>query len=166
MIKDPQQDPRRLRRLRLPLFDRLVPPLHRESGLSPHIEPGIAEAIESVRRDLERLLNTRARPESARNGPETLTAIDYGLPDFAFLSSANPADQGLLSSAIVRRIEAFEPRLRNVRVALFPSKAGPHKLAGALTADVLIGYLAERVSFELAPAEGGGTVVRYDTSES
>lgn len=166
MVKDPQQDPRRLRRLRLPLFDRLVPPLPRDTGLAAHIEPGIAEAIESVRRDLERLLNTRARPESSRNDVSELTTIDYGLPDFAFLSPASAADQALLSATIARRVESFEPRLRNVRVTLFPSPAAPHKMTGMLTAEVLVGYLAERVSFELASAEGGGLVVRYDSSGS
>ena len=126
----PDQDPRRKRRLRLPLFDRLVPPEGAHTGSPAHIEPGIAEAIESVRRDLERLLNTRARPES--KAADTLTTVDYGLPDFAPLSSANPADQAFFSASIVRRIEAFEPRLRNVRLALFPSARGPNRVAGVL----------------------------------
>ncbi len=155
------EDPRRLRRLRLPLFDRLVPGEAAGAGSPPDVEPGIAEAIESVRRDIERLLNTRARPESDLGRIGQLTTIDYGLPDFAPLSSANPADQTLFSASIVRRIEAFEPRLRNVRLALFPSAAGPHRVTGVLTADVLIGYLADRVSFELSGVEGG-MVVRCD----
>lgn len=158
------QDPRRKRRLRLPLFDRLVPPEGAHTGSPPHIEPSIAEAIESVRRDLERLLNTRAWPES--KAAETLTTVDYGLPDFAPLSAANPADQAFFSASIVRRIEAFEPRLRNVRLALFPGARGPNGVTGVLEADILIGYLADRVSFELAGANGGGIMVRYDSSNS
>ena len=160
----PDQDPRLKRRLHLPLFDRLVPPEGARAGSPPHIEPGIAESIESVRRDLERLLNTRARPESTVG--ERLTTVDYGLPDFAPLSSANPADQALFNASIVRRIEAFEPRLRNVRLTLFPSNAGPHRVNGVLEADLLIGYLSDRVSFELGGTEGGGIVVGHDSANA
>ena len=160
----PDQDPRRKRRLRLPLFDRLVPPEGSRPGSPPHVEPGIAEAVESVRRDLERLLNTRARPESKAGEP--LTTVDFGLPDFAPLSSANPADQALFSASIVRRIEAFEPRLRHVRLALLPSAKGPQRVTGVLEADLVIGYLADRVSFELGTAEAGGIMVRTSSSNS
>jgi type VI secretion system protein ImpF len=73
-----------------------------------------------VRRDLENLLNTRARclswPPSLVELPASL--VNYGLPDFTNTYARAVQDPDTLSKAIQFAIEQFEPRLRNVRVEL------------------------------------------------
>lgn len=73
---------------------------------------------ESVRRDLEDLLNTRPRWNS---WPEYLHELDdslanYGLPDFTGSEVSAPMNHGKFSRILQRIIETFEPRLTNVTV--------------------------------------------------
>jgi type VI secretion system protein ImpF len=74
----------------------------------------------ALRRDLEWLLNTRRNPNAA---PESMAELsqslfNYGLPDFSALSTNSPKDRQKLLVEIERTVALFEPRLRNIRVAL------------------------------------------------
>lgn len=73
----------------------------------------------SVRRDLENLLNTRCR---ATSWPDELTELDhsivaYGIPDISGADLANQATR----KAFLRRLETiirqFEPRFKTVKVS-------------------------------------------------
>jgi type VI secretion system lysozyme-like protein len=151
-------EPGHRRRLQLPLFERLVPSECGEPrGVPFHREVGIAEAIESVRRELMRLWNTRTRPDSEL-GDFPLTTIDYGLPDFASASPQGATDRARLVASIVRRIEAFEPRLRNVRLTLHPNPRTQSGLVGTIEADIVVGYVADRVSFEIDDTPAGALI--------
>jgi type VI secretion system protein ImpF len=74
----------------------------------------------SVRRDLENLLNTRARcvswPPSLEQLP--LSLVNYGLPDFTNTYANAVADPDTFIKVVKFAIEQFEPRLRDVRVEL------------------------------------------------
>ena len=110
-----------------PLFDRLCG--DPDQG-SPRAY-SIAEVYLSVVRELRALLNTRqpVSPRPADNpGPETV--ITYGLPDFSSLNATSPADRQMLARLMERKIEAFEPRLRNVYVSFEP-EAGVTALLGS-----------------------------------
>lgn len=75
---------------------------------------------ESVRRDVEWLLNTRfTAPDPGEELEEVSKSVyAYGLPDFSSYSFSSSVDRGRLLAAIRRTIEVFEPRLTDVEVQL------------------------------------------------
>lgn len=159
-----ERDPRPSPGLRVPLFDRLT-----SSGESfgsqrePFRTLAPGAVIESVRRDLQRLLNTRTPPgRSGSNGgagASVNTSINYGLPDFAHLSPADiPACEGL-GASIARVIEAFEPRIEQVRVILRSHPDDPRVLLGFIEGRIRINLIAEPVSFPLELRTGSGDAV-------
>jgi len=99
-----------------------------------------------VRREVERILNTRTVLQKS-GGP--LTALEYGLPDFAHVSATDMQARADLALQITRAIEAFEPRLSQVRVNLEPHPSGQRFLVGTITANLTISVIAEPVSFPL-----------------
>ena len=54
----------------------------------------------SVRRELERLLNTRCSIPLHRLGEEERSVINYGIPDFSSLSPHNADDHALIASIV------------------------------------------------------------------
>ena len=75
---------------------------------------------QSVRRDLEWLLNTRRICDPPE---ETLKEVNrsvyiYGLPDLSILTMANVGDKNRLVKQIMSTISLFEPRLTNVRLVM------------------------------------------------
>lgn len=140
-----------------PLFDRLAQPArggrNSESRVHGTLDrDGIAR---SIQRELERLLNTRCPYPAASLVPGARSVIDYGLPDYSAMYTQNPDDHKKLTTLIRQTIEAFEPRLRNVRVEiqLFGNseKALLVKLAGSLA----VGNVMERVSFAVGVTSAG-----------
>lgn len=79
--------------------------------------------VDTVRRDLEDLLNTR-RPENDIP-PEFInlerSIFNYGIPDVVSLSRDSYGRPRELTEAIARAIEQFEPRLDRVEVTIDPS---------------------------------------------
>ncbi len=72
--------------------------------------------MRSIRLELHRLLNTRSHYSLAALGQRERTVIDYGLPDYSALYTRNPEDHKRLAALIQNTVEAFEPRIRNLRV--------------------------------------------------
>jgi type VI secretion system protein ImpF len=85
--------------------------------------------IDSVRRDLEELLNThRTCGDITPEFSETLNSVlTYGLPDLVSLQANNPEVPRRVAAAIEETIDRFEPRLKNVRVAT-PDGSKPGQL--------------------------------------
>jgi type VI secretion system protein ImpF len=83
----------------------------------------LREIKDAVRRDLENLLNTKARCLSWPPSLDQLSAslVNYGLPDFTNTYARAVEEPDALCQAVQFAIEQFEPRLRNVRVELLPS---------------------------------------------
>lgn len=75
---------------------------------------------ESVARELSRLLNTRSpfTPEELAGRPRTV--LEYGLADWSPAHARDPAALSMLEAEARRAIEAYEPRLREVRVKAEP----------------------------------------------
>jgi type VI secretion system protein ImpF len=73
---------------------------------------------DSVRRDLEWLLNTRAplQPPAGKESERSL--YTYGLPDITSISLLSHRDRQTLTKAIQAAIVKFEPRIVNPRVVL------------------------------------------------
>ncbi|WP_270938770.1 type VI secretion system baseplate subunit TssE [Falsiroseomonas oryzae] len=119
-------------RAQLPLLDRLLddaPDKARDPVLSN------AEVLnrlrESVRRDLQSLLNARRRwrswPASLR---ELATSpVGFGLPDFSSGAFGDPARRELLRREVEETIRRFEPRFLSLKVQLVD---GEDALSGTL----------------------------------
>lgn len=106
---------------------------------------------ESVARDLEGLLNSRAA-----FGEDTLEAwpqcrrslLTYGLRDFSTISLASGHDRTALCRSLEQAIGRHEPRLRGVRVMLEGSGRGPSALRFAIHALLDVEPAREPVSFD------------------
>lgn len=133
---------------RPPLFDRLCGD-HGTNG-SPR-SYSIREVLDSVVRELRNLLNTRVpvgTGSADNSGIETVAT--YGFPDFSSLSAASNADRLTIARLMERKVEAFEPRLRNVFVSFAPDPAEPSSVIGTLEATLQIEAIRRPVSFRLS----------------
>jgi type VI secretion system protein ImpF len=74
---------------------------------------------DSVKRDVEYLLNTRCPPiENLSLYPKAASSVvNFGLPDLSSYSDTT-MDQNALLAAMVQTIRRFEPRIQNVRVIM------------------------------------------------
>lgn len=105
--------------IRLSILDRLIDANPEQVA---EIPPDDGEKLrmiqQSVRRDLEALLNTRYRcvawPPEFAEIDESL--INYGIPDFTAASLNAAEDSDILIEAIQKAIRLFETRLVDVRV--------------------------------------------------
>ena len=86
---------------------------------------GVSELRDTVKRDLESLLNSRqTRSELVDNTDELSTSIlTYGLPDFTSIGGSGVEEHEMLCRAVELAIERFEPRLRHVDVTIAPQKS-------------------------------------------
>ena len=80
----------------------------------------LREIKQSIRRDLENLLNTRSfcRPWSPQLEQIDKSIVGYGVPDSAISGMAADDWRGALRKAIEDAIRIYEPRLTNVMVTL------------------------------------------------
>ncbi|HWN43458.1 MAG TPA: type VI secretion system baseplate subunit TssE [Thermoanaerobaculia bacterium] len=145
--------------VRTPLFDRLV---DRAPKLRHEVRP--ARTLdrrglrESVRRELERLLNTRCPFPAHRLADRPRSVIDYGLPELTGFSAHRIEDRDRLAELIRRAIEAFEPRLADVRVRLEPVPGDSLSLAGHIEAVFQGDSVTEPVSFHTVVETRSGKV--------
>ncbi|WP_263385469.1 type VI secretion system baseplate subunit TssE [Granulicella arctica] len=74
---------------------------------------------ESVKRDVENLLNSRRppMPELHRYPKAAMSVVNYGLPDINSYS-ASGTDQNALLNAMIQTLRIFEPRIQNLRVVV------------------------------------------------
>jgi type VI secretion system protein ImpF len=105
------------------LKDRLFDP----DSMGTRGRPGytLRQIIDSVRDDLEDLLNTR-RSFSVPETKYTEVArsiVNYGIPDLISLGAATPSKQEEVAHIIEEIITLHEPRLRNVRARLVRARA-------------------------------------------
>jgi type VI secretion system protein ImpF len=143
-----------------PLFDRLVdrePQIPAEPRPLRTLDPrGLRE---SVRRELERMLNTRSSfPVDRLVERDELTVLEYGIPDLSAFSAGNEDDQRLLTGLVARAVAAFEPRLRRVRVAFERLEDGQRSLRLRIDAELITDEVAEPVSFPTLWGLRAGTV--------
>ena len=140
------------RAVTLSVFDRLIDYEPRNARETPLTHgQSVRQLRESVRRDLEWLLNTRLvaiRPDE-RLREVSRSAYVYGLPDFTAYSLANPEDQNKLIRELQTAIKKFEPRLAKVRVVpLDDSAAGTRTLRFRIEGLLLMDPAPEHISFD------------------
>lgn len=101
--------------LQASLLDRLIDPESDGTGSRPGCT--VEQMIDSVRRDLEDLLNThRTLMTIPGEYKETENSIlTFGLPDFSSVQSSKQDVSSKVAERIEQAITRYEPRLRNVR---------------------------------------------------
>lgn len=144
------------------LFDRLVDVPDRDDERPLRIL-NREQLKASVRRELERLLNTRCSIPLHQLGEEERSVVNYGIPDFSSLSPHNADDHVLIASIVGQTITAFEPRLRHVRVDVGPAFNAESALWLNINAELVVGMFAEPVSFPLTLNSKTGTAELHDS---
>jgi len=126
------------------LFERLGGEASQRAGWSREVA-----AMASVATHLAKMLSTRAG--------SVQTLPDYGLPDLndMRLSLHDSLQQARI--AIERFIEAYEPRLSEVRVISLPRDNNPLSLAFAIEGQLEVDGFKRQVSFS-ARLDGSGQV--------
>lgn len=141
------------------LLDRLLdyePDATRESPKSR--VRSLRELKQSVRRDLEWLLNSRINPNEI---PEDLEEVNkslavYGLPDFTGASVKSPVEQKRLLNALERAIRIFEPRLTDLNISLDPMFETERALRFRIEAQLNVDPILEPISFDTVLQMGSG----------
>jgi len=133
----------------MPLFDRLVDRsrlLH--ADLTPVRTLDRGGVRKSVRRELEQLFNTRCPIPSHRLGTRERSVVDYGIPDFSTFHARNPDDQKRIAAILKKAIEAYEPRLADVKVTMNPIEGDDFMLTGTIEATLIVDNTREAALFE------------------
>jgi type VI secretion system protein ImpF len=141
------------------VLDRLIdsePGLSREPVASRY--KSLGQLKQSIRRDLEWLLNTRQ--EITYVSPEmkelTNSVATYGLRDFSTANIKSPLDQNRLRQAIESAVKTFEPRLDHVAVQLEQMRDGERVLRFRISARVRVEPQPEPVTFDTTLQLGTG----------
>ena len=108
------------------------------------------ELQQAVRRDVERLLNTRWRTV---HWPHDLPELErslasYGIPDFSAAALGSPDNREKLRIAIERALAIHEPRFQNVRVHLVDRPTLDRTLHFRIEADLLAFPHSEAIAFD------------------
>jgi type VI secretion system protein ImpF len=146
------------------LFDRLVD-LHPEvdEGERPLRILDREQLKASVRRELERLLNTRCSLPLHGLGETERSVVNYGIPDFSSLSAYNPDDHALIAAIIAQTISAFEPRLSQVRVEVQPIEDREGSLWLYIDGVMAVDLFNEPVSFPVLLNSKNGAANVHDS---
>jgi len=115
---------------------------------------------ESLRRELERLLNSRSSLSAQALVDRDRTVIDYGIPDLAHLSPKDPSHRDAISFQIKQAVEAYEPRLRRVSVTAEEMVDEHHSLRVRIEGELVGDRLGETVSFDVQATKEGRAEVR------
>jgi type VI secretion system protein ImpF len=105
----------------------------------------------SVRRDLEWLLNTRRIADPPDEGLKEVnrSTYVYGLPDLSAISIGSSGDRNRLVRQLLATISMFEPRLANVRVVLVETPdSGKKDVRMRIEAILRMDPVPEPISFD------------------
>ena len=120
----------------------------------------VRQLKDSLRRDMEWLLNTRRIPDEAPEEYQELfrSLYNYGLPDVTSIALNSPRDQQRLMRLVEQTIELFEPRLTGARVrAINDTGSGPRVLRFQIEALLKMDPAPEQILFD--------TVLQLNTGE-
>jgi type VI secretion system protein ImpF len=146
-------------RVQVSVLDRLVdyePEINREPVASR--SKNLRQLKQSVRRDLEWLLNTR---QIATGVPAELketrdSVLAFGLPDFTAMSIDNADDQKLIKREIEEAVRRFEQRLESVVVSIEPVRPTERVLRFRIDAHLKIDPAPEAITFDTVLQLGSG----------
>lgn len=141
------------------VLDRLLdyePEMSREAFASR--SKSLRELKQSVRRDLEWLLNTRQIAGGVPSDlKETIDSVwAYGLPDFTHLSIDSSGDQKFIKREVEDAVRRFEPRLQNVVVSIEAARSTERTLRFRIDAHLKIDPAPEPITFDTELQLGNG----------
>jgi type VI secretion system protein ImpF len=114
-------------------------------------QPGytLAQILDSVRDDLEELLNTRRSVDVVEKQYVELSksVATFGLADLTSIGGSTPAKQDEIGRMIEKAIMLHEPRLRNVRAKVVRSRGVDLRLRYHIDAELKVDP-APAVAFE------------------
>ncbi|HEY2380025.1 MAG TPA: type VI secretion system baseplate subunit TssE [Terriglobia bacterium] len=134
---------------RVLLFDRLVdtePQSQKE--VRPFRTLDKQGLKQSIRMELGRLLNTRC-PIPLAPAAEERTVINYGIPDFSYLSPNSGDHRAKLETWVRDAIVSYEPRLVDVRVSVDPPVRTERSLVVRIEAKLQLETIREPVAFSV-----------------
>ncbi len=118
------------------LFDRI-----RGEGLGSSPRPEVDELVDSVKRQLDQILNTR--PGNCRSAPE------LGVIDLNDATQGSADIKGRIREAIRQCIRRYEPRIVHVEVRSPDYQASPLEMTFQVTAHVRLEQLEQVTSFNV-----------------
>lgn len=140
------------------VLDRLIdyePEISRESLASR--SKNLRQLKQSVRRDLEWLLNTRQVARVPENLKEANNSVaTFGLPDFTILNIDSADDQKLIKQEIEEAIKRFEQRLEGVIVSVEPVRSTDRVLRFRIDARLKVDPAPEPITFDTVLQLGSG----------
>jgi len=140
------------------IVDRLVDfePRNKEEAPKSRLQD-LREFKQSVRRDLEHLLNTRVTADIDEDLEEVRHSIlFYGLPDFTATAAKDSEEQARMTAAIRSAIEIFEPRFMALNVELEPIDPLDKQLRFRIEANLDVEPVPEPVVFDTVLQSGNG----------
>jgi type VI secretion system protein ImpF len=108
------------KKLRPSVLDRLIDDEpHNQTENDPGQHQLLKQLRDSVRRDLENLLNTRYRIISPSEEHKELekSLLNYGLPDLATVNILDPRKRDQFTQNLEKTLLDFEPRFKSVKVS-------------------------------------------------
>ncbi len=141
------------------VLDRLLDFEPKSSTESPKSRSrSLAELKQSVRRDLEWLLNSRQYigevDENLEEVPRSLAV--YGLPDFTGISAKSNSELKRLSNSVENALKIFEPRFLDLKVSLEPVNNIDRLLKFRIEAQLNIEPSPEPIAFDTVLQLGSG----------
>lgn len=141
------------------VLDRLLDFEPKSSSEAPKSRSkSLAELKQSVRRDLEWLLNTRSFIGEIDENLEEVNSsvLVFGLPDFTGMSAKSDSELNRLTRTLERAIKTFEPRFLNVKVSLEPVSNIDRLLKFRIEAQLNIEPSPEPIAFDTILQLGSG----------
>ena len=113
------------KKLRPSILDRLIDnEPHNQTEIDPGQHQRLKQLRNSVRRDLENLLNTRFKmvepPEEFEQLEHSL--LNYGMPDLATINITDIEKRKEFTNKLETILKEFEPRFKDVKVSYFDNK--------------------------------------------
>lgn len=105
---------------------------------------------DSLKRDVEWLLNTRRPPiPNLQDYSRTFaSAINFGLPDISSFTGSANRDENALLLAIVQTLRDFEPRIQSPRVFLVRNDTANRHIRFHIDGQIMFDSVPEDISFD------------------
>jgi type VI secretion system protein ImpF len=134
-----------------PLFERLTdldPEVDTEAQPLRMLSP--AALRQSVARELDRLLNTRAPVAADILAARPRSTIDYGIPDLSLFGLRDFDSETRLAEVLRQAIETYEPRLSQPQVRIERSTRQNGALIIHVDGELHLGSMIEPISFAVS----------------
>jgi type VI secretion system lysozyme-like protein len=153
-LRNARAEPKKTLGARIPLFDRLIdddPDTEKEVPVKHYYNR--FELIQSIEREIERILNTRATVRRAEYDEFSEDPLNYGLPEMFGLGDFSQYDatkvdewpriEELCEQAIMR----YEPRIKNVTATVTAFDKKTQSLSITIHADFAIKEFQGELTF-------------------